>query len=121
MTKWSSYIIGTVLFALSFIFLEVYNVNECIFFRKSTNKKRKAIDTKVISSSKKSKNDGKYLKKEAETNEKKLKKRKRPPQAEEKGKSTFKKSTKRPRIGNLECGRFPKAFAVQVSLLLLFK
>ncbi|VDN98536.1 unnamed protein product [Rodentolepis nana] len=82
--------------------------------KKRTNKKRKATDNVDDSSSKKCKKVGKNLKKKADDNEKKRKKRKRSQSAKEGDEGTGKKSTKRPRIGNLECGRFPKAFAVQV-------
>nr|CUU99813.1 hypothetical transcript [Hymenolepis microstoma] len=78
------------------------------------NKKRKATDDDDDSSGKKYKKAAKNLKKKTDDNEKKRKKRKRPQPEKERDEGTDRKSAKRPRIGNLECGRFPKAFAVQV-------
>lgn len=82
-------------------------------FRKSTAKKRKATGDKDGSSKKKSKKVVDKLHK----NDKDKKSRKRPKPSTEGGDNAAKKSSKRPRIGNLECGRFPKAFATQVCLL----
>ncbi|KAM7534103.1 hypothetical protein Aperf_G00000105848 [Anoplocephala perfoliata] len=79
--------------------------------KKPIQKKRKAASRQGGGLDKRIKKDEKKQKSEKE---KKPKRRKRPQSTEKEGETAVKKSTKRPRIGNLECGRFPKAFPVQV-------
>ncbi|VDK40096.1 unnamed protein product [Taenia asiatica] len=82
--------------------------------KKSTNKKRKTTEAPDGSNKKPSKKDEK-AKKGDKNKPKKPERRKRPKEVGEGAEKSSAKKSKRPRVGHLECGRFPRSFATQVG------